>query len=277
MTFYEDKHLEFRVYEMRSWAWQLAHIRTCRVHLRPGLRAFAHLTMMTMWEAAARGAFWNLERSTLEMIGAHLGVVLTKATTMFDCRWLLVKHILGLSDAETFRILEHRLKRLAQASRSSCSVLEVDEASACLHADDIKDLNKEKDHAINSKQELKTFKATFRAKKKETAPKTAKDKRALMGYKGPVVLKKLDHIPQAIGKTYMPNGAYLWRARSGNVWYGRYKDYPSRACADASVESEWHALLEVVRHAWEWFLCVHGLEQTDCPIKGLFDGVGTED
>jgi hypothetical protein len=72
-------------------------------------------------------------------------------------------------------------------------------------------------------------------------------------------------------KKHLPPKSFIWRSRKEAAWNGRYADMPAKSCRDNAWGSEKRAILEVLRHCWDWFLVCNGHDAAKCPIKNLWD------
>lgn len=279
MAILDHTTYEVLPFTWRSWAWQVQRLgKTRACTLRLGIRAFVDEgSPSSILEAAARSAFWQLPRSTLEVLAEVEGVIVTDRKNMLELLLALIRHILQLPEDKCLSVLEQRLVAPIRSADAGASILQVDEAAACLREDDWKEITKEKKKCQDKLAETSEFRQAFRSKVSSARASGSRSRsKAVVGYKGPSMLPApTEHVSQAVAKSLLPPRSFLWRARQSNSWNARYSQWPTRSARDTAHGGEWGALVHVLRHAWQCFLDASGLGVEHCPIADLF-GVGAE-
>ena len=105
---------------------------------------------------------------------------------MFDVQFLLVKHILNVSDEQALEILEHKLQKLQTSSSAfNSELLQVDEAQECLDDGDREDFRKSQARAKEEMVEVENYSKCFREKyTQQRGGAAALKKFAMASYKG---------------------------------------------------------------------------------------------
>ena len=131
---------------------------------------------------------------------------------------------------------------------------------------------------------MKTYEASWSEKKKKLvaaaakaalakpkAKSKAKAKGAGKGGGGPPMRDLPDgDLVQAQLRPLVPPGGHIWRANLAGAWCSHFAPFPRFSCS-------WHlyghreAAVLVLRDLWTKYLTFHGLEMSQCSIRGLFD------
>lgn len=270
-------------FEFRSWAWQVKHVPRAIRDLRPGIRAFRDGETMAIDRLSATQAWFQLSRSQLENIAGNLSIDLAGCTTIVDVAFAMTKTVLQCNDDDCFAILERRLARDGQEPQHYDELMGIDEAAQCLRDEDRGQIKEEQAKAQTYATQAQLFRHTYRAKRAASRPGAQHVKNVLSKYKGPKKLPlNYDHFDQRAARKYLPPDSYLWRARTSGSWNARHKTFPSKSCRDTAWGGEAGALVQCIRHCWEWFLDVNGLAPEQCPFKELwasdfsFGGLGRD-
>ena len=74
---------------------------------------------------------------------------------------------------------------------------------------------------------------------------------------------------QATLARYCPPGGHIWNNWRGSAWGGHMPPNTRTSCPWACGHLA--SAIVVIRTLWEYYLLDNGLEQSACPINGLFD------
>ena len=78
-------------------------------------------------------------------------------------------------------------------------------------------------------------------------------------------------IVQKTASLYMPPGCYIWRANTRGAWYVHVRPHNAHAETWANHQHDsFKAMIAACRFAWSQWLEDHGLDESHCPIKGIF-------
>lgn len=257
-------------FKWRSWAWQRHNVPQASLHMRPGVRGFRCTETMPIVQLAAQCGWWQLPRATLLMVGEMSGMQLDSTDGNFEVLFSATKQALKCSDQRVFEALEHRMGELMSSAKCMSEILQVDEAAQCLREDDRREVEVEQQRATTRAQEVKEFRKKFREKRASVRKASSGQRRARIPYSGPKKLPAQDDIPQSVAKQLLPPDSSLWRARNSGAWVARHRNLPTRSARISAWGSERSAIFECVRHAWQCYLDLEGLDTSQCPVKGLF-------
>ena len=78
-------------------------------------------------------------------------------------------------------------------------------------------------------------------------------------------------LAQSEAKLYLPPGAFIWRANLRGAWYSHYPPHKTHceSWSNHQFDSR-QAMFAAVRHVWMQWLGDEGLDESHCPIKGIF-------
>lgn len=110
-------------YEWRSWAWQCVTFPAARRSWEPAVRAIQTAEQpATPLDVAARHAFYDLPRTTVESIGGKLGAEMSLADDLFAVLFKTLAAALDTPPVETIDILRARLVSLSCSERRACTI-----------------------------------------------------------------------------------------------------------------------------------------------------------
>jgi len=169
---------------LKSWAWQKK--QGVNDTFPCALRFTLDGETVPMLHLLAKKAFFSLPRFYLEAIADKEGCAMSGAVSMFDVQFLLVKHILNVSDEQALEILEHKLQKLQTSSSAfNSELLQVDEAQECLDDGDREDFRKSQARAKEEMVEVENYSKCFREKyTQQRGGAAALKKFAMASYKG---------------------------------------------------------------------------------------------
>ena len=250
------------------------------------VRAVPTTPAMPIIQLAARCAFWGLSSSYLVQLARHLECEVAAGSSIFTICWTLVQFVLGLPDDEVLDILHRRC--VADARRSNMNLLEwasLEGIKDNFTKDEQKEYEKTVDSEKCEKEERKTFKESFRAKKREVREAKARaaaapDAPCKRRGRPPAAekdpwksMKFLGEVPAAItqdrASKMSPPGGYVWACWRDSMWRGHLKPYP-RISATWAAYGHHEACLHVLRILWTRYLNDMDLPVSSCPVKGLF-------
>lgn len=280
--------VEAVAYVWRAPLWQRTEYPRMR-ELPCALRAFSHDggKPRPLLQVAAESAFWDVERSTLVKLGGYIGARIQSSMSLFEVVTELVKHIIPDANEERIMsIMKRRVALLARKNEWTDDLLQVDEAAGLLQPGDVKKLKAEQKAAQETKAEAVNFPVAYKVEAKrivaakETVAAEAKSKAkkrrkasepAAEGVAYPARAPSWpEHsIPLELARTVKPEGGSLWRDVRHGSWQGHYPPFP-RVGRSWARYGELPALTLVLQNLWGWWLLEHGLEEADCPVKGIF-------
>ena len=265
-------------FEWKSWAWLRTRVAIGR-NLKPGVRPckLANTLEEPIINLMARNAWFSLPQTTIGDFLEYRGKECPRGASLFDVVFAGTKAILDLPDASVMEIMRVRFAKLPIHNEYLGSLLEVDEAQACLDEQDRKELVKVQHAHDHHTIERSEFVASFRKHRERidaAEPKGAKRVKTAVvpQYKGPRKLPEpgKETISQKQLKPLCPPGAYIWVARRASAWMTRlppFKEYPAPW---RHYESEEAAAFDALADAWKKYLELEGLPMSACPISGLF-------
>jgi len=76
---------------------------------------------------------------------------------------------------------------------------------------------------------------------------------------------------QSEAKLYLPPGAFIWRANVKGAWCVHFAPHKSHSESWAAHHHDsGKAMMAAGRFVWREFLDDHALDESHCPIKGIF-------
>ena len=78
-------------------------------------------------------------------------------------------------------------------------------------------------------------------------------------------------VPQAEIKRFLPLGAHIWRANKLGMWCFHNPPHKRDSVSWSEFKGDsTKAAFHAVRKSWQLFLKDNCLQETDCPIEGIF-------
>ena len=250
-------------FEWLSPEAQLAHFKT-ELH---GPRAFPLVQgePKPILDIAATRAFYDLPRTSLGKIASDLlKLDVPRWCSMFDLVWMMVKHVLETSDADTLAILQ--LRTFRQRGEAACrrELYESGECDDIMEEHDKEDLKKARDKAAIQDEEVEGFQAAYRQKQLKVCPplaavkglaaQRAKQPKAKAGSaSGSADLRPFPtdagDVTHKEAKQWLPPGSYIWRAWRSSSWLTQYPPHSIHSRCMHTYGSR-GALQQVLQAVW---------------------------
>lgn len=226
---------------------------------------------------AARNAFWAIPLPVLQQLAVEQGSPVTSGS-LFDVLFGLVAYLLGTSEAETLDIVRSRCT--PRLSTNAEALLSLDAGLDLFSKADQSDLRKEQDQVRSTVALAKDFEEEYRAKRRTLAPAEPKAKaksRALRRERRVAWChpQAPDRIPDgfvehAEAKKLLPPGGAIWRMLRIGGWQCHQRPHPRVSFTFARWTPR-GAMMRCLQHSWRLFLADQGLDESRCPIEGMFD------
>ena len=271
MTFFDLSTEEVQACscEWRGWLSQYVVYPRARRAWQPQVRLFKKGDTMPIRMLAAKNGFWTLPKTSVAKFAAHWGTAVDEGSTHLDLITTAVQGVLGATPEQAVEICHQRIIGLQAETLMSTEIAQLDAAIETFEYHDREQVSQEQIRAerrVTERNELAAeYKAKLRSQREALNGKGTKRKAEL---KYPPLPST---IPQKTAKKFLPPGAYIWRALQRSEWAAHYKPY-SRVSSKWRDHGEQGALKIVLRLVWKQYLEHQGLEQNECPVKGLFDG-----
>ena len=230
---------------------------------------------------AASRAFYSLPRTTLTRLASDLKVAVPPSASMFDLVFVLVKHVLAITDEQVCEIL--RLRTLRARGEDICAkqLHDSGECDEILDRDDRADLHAARNASDGKAAEITTFSSQLKEKRKavKAASGDPKTKPSSSGRRKQSSSKKVhvprvfpmsaDDITQPAAKLLLPPNSFIWRSLRSCAWMGRYPPFGSHV-RSWFQHGHSEALRQVLQCVWDDYLLDNEQSRADCPIEGLF-------
>jgi len=207
--------------------------------------------------------------------------------------WSIIQGLLACSDERVMEILAQELEEKKAAPGFYEDLLYLEPATAALDKNDREALQQEHANAKAHKKATREFRKKFKAKRKEMkcakeeAEALAKGKGKGKGKekgkgkgkgkaRGPNRLPKAEIPPgcpeQRQLKPLCPPGAHIWRGNRARCWSGHYPGFCRVSVPWTIHPSQGFRVsgIYVLRQLWQRHLWFHGLDESECPVAGLF-------
>lgn len=223
---------------------------------------------------AAQHAFWSMSLSFLNWVGREIGAECSKGASLLEVLLACVRKILPqLADAEVLDIVALRLSVPDYLEE----LIAVDDMGECMHEKDKQVVEEEAAQQERREHIVKTFAEEFRRERAKCSKVAAKQAHKSMkthtGKKYASLYPKGD-LTQDQAQELAPPG---WRIYSDEVNL-RWQCY-CRPLAAKSRAWVLHGYNEACRRvliaAWDDYLLRHGLTREACPIKDLWQPLGS--
>lgn len=268
-----EDDLEVAPLVWRSWLWQLQAIGKQKHSLQPGVRAFFDNEPGAFARVACAMGWWGLSRPTIQAYARHLGMPVSRGSSLLELLFDTTKSTLGLSDGSVMHTIHRRIATDEQASAQSEVLMQADDALVVVDQFDRQKVAERQEQAKKEAEawqhlgkEIMLKLQAVREASGSAARKPARNRPA------PQRLAVPHHCTQAAAKKLLPPGAFLWRGATRGEWCAHLKPYrrvtcPFWRCADSSDE----ALKACLSHVWQQYAASMGQEPHQvCTVAGLF-------
>ena len=200
------------------------------------------------------------------------GVSIPPGSTLFDVLFIIIQHVLELSDAATMDIIFLRIGAMHQNTLYSKELLKVDDAIYCLDRNDLQACTERQKHVVQQLEEKDTFIRQYQHKKRALlagggVPGGGGGGGGFAKVYGPAPL----HFIQKEVKLFLPPGATCWRGNTRSEWWGHFAPNPRVIKAVRDYESEDQAIRAMLQAMWMQYNEHEGRPLTECLVASLFD------
>lgn len=226
---------------------------------------------------AARVAFMGLDLAQVRRFGEDLRVD-GPMHSFCDALCTVIGKVLELPEAQVLDIVRLRCVPNDHSSATQ-AFMSLDAGLEIFTKSDEKEIREQQDKIRAKTREAEAFAHEYkqrRARNRPPEPKAkakakalVKERRARWCALAPEATPP-GFIPQEDAKKYLPPRASIWRMPRMRGWACHYPPYPrvsfrfDRWGERASVVLCW-------QHCWRLFLIDEGLDESACPIRGVFD------
>lgn len=214
--------------------------------------------------AASKG-FWDLKKSFLDLVAAHLG--LASCSTTFELLSQLVRHILECSESEVLDCLAHRLASADKDMAHAAALAELDEGIQVLDQRDHQEVKSSVQDSAGSTCDRAQFSAAFRAKRVAVRSAAAKSQAKKRGRSAQASAPRPfpNTIAQSEARLYIPDGSSIWLSNTRFAWCAHV---PPRSRISEPWQkhgSDQAALQCILRRMWRQHCELSGIAEADCP------------
>lgn len=177
-----------------------------------------------------------------------------------------------LSLEEVCSVCSRRLCRMTQAASHDNveDLLTMEEAAECLDKDDHKMMQKMGATSKAKAAEAHEFRQQVIAKRRSLPSSGRASSSSGRGAAQPgFSVPQRGDIPHEAASQMKPPGAFVWRSLTDGAWLGRLPPH-GEVSRSWRRHGERDACLQVLRHLWQQYLDLQGLDHDSCPIQGLF-------
>lgn len=222
----------------------------------------------------ARQAFNMVGKALLVKLARHLGLATMSPASLFEVLWDLVKHATQEDDAACLEILA---ARLSSKQMNIGELLEIGDAAEGLDPGDQRDLKRQSKLTAAEEAERNEFKRHYDGNRAAVGSRRGGSASSAGARRQPTPLSgikkrkmpRLGELTQASVQALVPPGAHAWKSATGS-WQIHLPPWPRKSRAWA-INGEQEAARFVLRYAWQLWLESNNLEESRCPIAGLFD------
>lgn len=219
---------------------------------------------------AAEHAFHKIPKASLLLIAEELQAGVTSDASLFDVLFALVKQVLECDDMRALAILKRRLRAPSEGVTDILGGDGLDEvvekADRSQFKKQVKDEEQQKAAAERFRKDLQVG-LTKAAKTKEGKKYAQAEKTRLKK------VPRQQFVPSKLGREYLvalaPPGAKFWRSEGG-TWQVHLRPH-ARLSRSWQKYGEAEAARLILRGCWEQHLSAAGLDDSHCPVQGLFD------
>lgn len=234
---------------------------------------------------AARCSYWLLDTSTMDIIASHLRAPATQGATIAESLLGMIRHELGCSEEEGLSIMQKRLPMLETSDDFTSEFLKLDLALECLSKGDEGEAVQTQKKAVSRKAAYESFakeygaaKADFekrnpkppvaRAKASAASERQSKKRRAVADNPRPASMPaEFSSLEQSYVKTFLPDGAYIWKHRHAGVWVCKLAPFGERRTRRGEADQE--GLRRIITAVWKQWCELSGTALEQCPMHNL--------
>jgi hypothetical protein len=190
----------------------------------------------------------------------------------------LVTDVLHCTEEETVKILLRRAK-LSRTTKVQEALMQLDDGLDVIDKGESEAMKKEKQKMKSKLPEDTEFRAKVASKAREVRTKAAgpasKKRKTEKGKKAEQVAVVRQRVPegdisQIEAKLMLPADCSIWRDRMNGGWCCHLSGHSRISARWNRDGGERGSLLMLLRKVWEEHLAENGLDQSECPIEGLF-------
>ena len=226
----------------------------------------------TLPRAAAKQAFWDVPLSTLRAFAPLVDCSLEDGDDTFSVLWALVQTILSLDDEEEIlNILMLRQDAITSNSEAVDMFMSLDVEVGQLAHNDAEELKTARENHSQRERQTKHFTDAWVAKKK-----TVTTNKSLTRETSKTKTAKYPQLPSNMpthheAEAWLPPDTMpIWRGLSSGSWGCHYPPIKEDNFTWRRYGGGLEACLACLRWLWQEYLQRHSLQQSDCPISGLF-------
>ena len=225
-------------------------------------------------------AFWHLGKGVVESTANIVGITVSRATTLFDTLWHVIKTNLSVSDDKCLEIISQRFESPTDEMANG-AILDVDEAVQVLDKDDVDEMKGEQKAEQKRATAKEVFAKKFGEKRREVdlfaLEQKSKNEQKKQRTANPNAVQVLSFIGQKTAKLFLPQEGTcsIWKASRGE-WCGHCPPY-KRVHSPFDLHGGEGALHNVLQMLWKQHCRLRGLEYpNDCPHAGLITAGATQ-
>lgn len=263
-----------------SWCEQCRRFPSAARELKPAVRMLLEGGERPLPALAAERAWWSFDLPLLRRIAGHLQIDIPRDNSgaLLPTLAAMTMSVLQCDEDAALELLAQRIALLESFTERLDELLELDEASKCLTAEDEQVLQAEKQSMQHRQAAFNDFSKAYFAKKAERRSASSASARrpgaaSSSGQRQPklkrqMMPKKLSEMSQSEARKLMPPTGFLSRNRTDGAWCGRV---PPRTQISRSWQKygEAESLRIVVTTCWRQWCELSGVELSACPMQGL--------
>ena len=232
----------------------------------------------------AENAFFKLNITFMRDLAKHIGAPCCAKFGLCETLFVVIQFTKQpISDLDVMKLVCMRKADFRKSQSWLAEVEEIDEAVEVVDKEDeqlVGNLKKEHSRKHDEEEEFtrdvrarcRVARAAAAKAAAKAAPKAKAGAKAAAKPKYPALMPKWPDydIPVDQARACLPPGGTLWRAEKYNAsWQTHYQPFP-RCARSVQLYGEAEALRLVLADCWGWHLLCNGMEEKECPIKGLF-------
>lgn len=256
----------------RSPLWQSTRFAGTASLLPMKIRAFSVGPIETLQEAAARQAFWTLNKTFLVKLAGYLAVELQSTTDLIMILERMVCDILKISASEANDIMVQRLATMEGRTPPGVEELvDIPDAMLCVGTQEFHDLQDTVARNGPKAAAVSQFREAWSKRRAEVKPASKSKAKARRGARAsePLELPQGDLFQPQL-RPLLPPGGSIWRGNKSGTWSTHYP--PFRRCSKSwNLHGHRGAAVLALRDCWEKHLLMEGLPVSACPVRGLFE------
>ena len=261
-----DKDSLACTYVARSWTWQWQMIPAWRkASGRPAIRPFRVGSVAPVFDIACNEAFWLICKADINMCASYLGIHVPPGAKLLQTLVCVISSHLKISEVAAVKKCWKRLARMADATKFSQELLQLDEAAQCIGWQDMEQLHKQQERAFENLVEQEDFGKEFQGR---IAASVGGGDVEVVPAKPTVAMPPV--FEQKTVKKYIPSTATCWRGNTRGEWWGHQPPYSRVPRKIADFDSESECILSLIQRLWKQHNKLEGKPLKSSTIIGLF-------